>query len=682
MDSTWDDICRLIQQADQLDADGRLRIFEFLAQTLSLIPLRDGFPTPAEIEAHGSSLTKAAKQYKAPVEKGWSQWCYEKRPFDRAHFSTDRAGIACGPASGVIVLDVDDSHLFLKWMQENHPSQALPRTLTIKTGGHGERFHYYFQYPSGDEQYSCRSVKGVFDIRGIGGQVLCPGSLHPETRKPYTIVDIVPIAAAPFWLLEMSKKPLNDKTNHRELNSQFDAIEIHSTSIVPTDEFLSTLNISNEIKQKILTYFPHGQRSEPSWSVLLGLLNANIDEQTIRTIYQSYPIGEKARKNPNWFERELQQAKQTIAQNPIGAVMPADTFTAPSPAPVESEYSFMNGLDVLKSSQHFEFLIDNFWPKSEPLLITGPGGSGKSVMTLQIAMDIIFPPQKGLLDRFQIIPGDHKVLFVQSENSLVGLKRRMEIITKSYTLPPEIIRDKLLFFGKMGDVRSSGNINNDKLKQPIEKIHGLTGFDVLILDPLISFHDEDENSNDAMRRFLDGFFDFCDRLKITPLMIHHHGKYRPEKGIGGGRGASAIGDWSANTWELEFVEEKRDREDNLKQIAHHLFTQKKARSYESNLKMMLQMKDLRFHEILLSPSVAKAAKQDEKISMVVGALKALGGSALTQKQLIDSVSGVCAKNKLTKTPARGTIIAWIDAAVQNGHIKETTGIGGAKTYTL
>ena len=24
----------------------------------------------------------------------------------------------------------------------------------------------------------------------------------------------------------------------------------------------------------------------------------------------------------------------------------------------------------------------------------------------------------------------------------------------------------------------------------------------------------------------------------------------------------------------------------------------------------------------------------------------------------------------------------IDAAVQNGHIKETTGIGGAKTYTL
>ena len=110
MNYSWDEIYRLIQRADQLDAGGRLTIFEFLAQTLSLIPLRDGFPTPAEIIAYG--LTKAAKKYKGPVENGWQRWCREKRPFDQANFSTDRAGIACGPASGVLVLDVDNHHLF------------------------------------------------------------------------------------------------------------------------------------------------------------------------------------------------------------------------------------------------------------------------------------------------------------------------------------------------------------------------------------------------------------------------------------------------------------------------------------------------------------------------------------------------------------------------------------------
>ena len=105
MNYSWNEIYLLIQRADQLGAGGRLTIFEFLAQTLSLIPLRDGFPTPAEIKAHG--LTKAAKKYKGPVENGWQRWCREKRPFDQANFSTDRAGIACGPASGVLVLDVD-----------------------------------------------------------------------------------------------------------------------------------------------------------------------------------------------------------------------------------------------------------------------------------------------------------------------------------------------------------------------------------------------------------------------------------------------------------------------------------------------------------------------------------------------------------------------------------------------
>uniref|UniRef100_I2Q6H8 RecA-family ATPase n=1 Tax=Desulfovibrio sp. U5L TaxID=596152 RepID=I2Q6H8_9BACT len=680
MNYSWDEIYRLIQRADQLDAGGRLTIFEFLAQTLSLIPLRDGFPTPAEIKAHG--LAKAAKKYKGPVEKGWERWCREKRPFDQANFSTDRAGFACGPASGVLVLDVDNSHLFDQWMQENHPDEPLPVTLKVKTGGHGERFHYYFQYPSGVEQYLCRSIKDIFDIRGIGGQVLCPGSLHPETRRAYIVVENVSIAPAPMWLLEMSKKTVDKKKILKEEHNILDMNSLDLEQTLQTDSFLSSLNISEEAKQKILIPYPKGQRSEPSWSVLLSLLNANIDVTTIRHIYQRYPIGEKAREDSQWFDRELKRAIEIVSADKMGATMQLGFSAGSNSTNSDSEYSMMNGLDVLNSPQSFEFLIDNFWPKNEPLLITGPGGAGKSVMTLQIAMDLVFLPQNGLLDRFKVLSGDHKVLFVQSENSIVGLKRRMEIITQGYAIPPDIIRDKLLFFGRKGDVRSSGDINDDKLKKPIERVHGETGFDILILDPLISFHDQDENSNDAMRRFLDKFFDFCDKLKVTPLMIHHHGKFRAEKGIGGGRGASAIGDWSANTWELEFVEERKDKDGNLKQIAHYLFTQKKARSYESNAKMMLQMKNLRFYPIVLATSVGQAAKLDEKMSIVVEALKSMGGKADNQKKLIQAVKDVCEKNKLPKVPSKATIVNWIDAAVANGHIKVQDGVGGVKVYSF
>lgn len=679
MNYSWDEIYRLIQRADQLDAGGRLTIFEFLAQTLSLIPLRDGFPTPAEIKAHG--LAKAAKKYKAPVEKGWGRWCREKRPFDQANFSTDRAGIACGPASGVLVLDVDNSHLFDQWMQENHPSEPLPLTLKVKTGGQGERFHYYFQYPTGNEQYFCRSIKGIFDIRGIGGQLLCPGSVHPETRKPYVFAEIASIATAPTWLLEMSKKSNASKGNHAKESISANVNENLVTTVLPVDNRLSDLNLSDDTKQKILTTSPQGERSEPSWSVLLSLLNAGIDEKTIRSIYQRYPIGEKARQSPKWFEREVERAKNLIAQNPIGVDMQLGFQSGSNDSSSDSGYGFITGLDVLNSPQNFEFIIDNFWPKNEPLLITGPGGSGKSVMTLQIAMDLVFPPQKGLLDRFQVMSSEHKVMFVQSENSLVGLKRRMEIIAKSYAIPPNVVRDKLLFFGKKGDVRSSGDINDDKLRHPLERIHGQTNFDILILDPLISFHDQDENSNDAMRRFLDKFFDFCDKLKVTPLMIHHHGKFRSEKGIGGGRGASAIGDWSANTWELEFVEEK-GKDGNVTQVAHHLFTQKKARSYESNAVMMLQMKDLRFYPIVSSPRVGKAAKLDEKMAIVVEALKTLGGTATTQKQLKDAIIAIYKSKNPNAVPSEGTAGNDIKRAVKDGSIKEIISPTGSKTYSL
>jgi archaellum biogenesis ATPase FlaH len=567
-------------------------------------------------------------------------------------------------------------------MQENHPDEPLPRTLKVRTGGLGERFHYYFQYPSGDEQHLCRSVKGTFDIRGIGGQVLCPGSLHPETRKHYIIAENVSIAPAPMWLLEMSKKTVDKKKILKEERNILDTTGIDLEQTLQSDSFLSRLNISEEAKEKILIPYPKGQRSEPSWSVLLSLLNANIDVATIRHIYQSYPIGEKAREDSQWFDRELKRAIEIVSADKMGATMQLGFSDGSNSTNSDSEYGVMNGLDVLNSPQNFEFLIDNFWPKNEPLLITGPGGSGKSAMTLQIAMDLVFPPQNGLLDRFKITSSDHKVLFVQSENSLVGLKRRMDIITKVHKIPPDVIHDRLFFFGKKGDVRSSGNINHEKLKHPLERFHEQTGFDILILDPLISFHDQDENSNDAMRRFLDGFFEFCDKLKVTPLMIHHHGKFRAEKGIGGGRGASAIGDWSANTWELEFVEEKTDKDGNLRQIAHHLFTQKKARSYESNAKMMLQMKDLRFSPIVLAASVGKAAKLDEKMAIVVEALKSMGGTAANQKLLIQAIKDLCVKKKLPKVPSKATLITWIDAAVASGHIKVRDGVGGVKVYNL
>ncbi|MFU2209022.1 AAA family ATPase [Solidesulfovibrio sp. C21] len=666
MDSTWNEIHRLVQQADQLDADGRLTIFEFLAQIFSLIPLRDRFPTQAEIEEHGS-LAKAAKKYKAPTEKGWNRWCREKRPFDRTDFSTDRAGVACGPASGVLVLDVDNPHLFDAWMQEHHPDESLPVTLKVKTGGHGERFHYYFQYPSGGEQYFCRSVKGIFDIRGISGQVLCPGSLHPETRKPYIFAERAPIAPAPLWLLEMSKKSEGGKKDDDE-QSHLDSIsEKQVLEIAPVDSFLSNLNLSDDTKQKILTTFPQGQRSEPSWSVLLGLLNASVDEQSIRTIYQTYPIGEKARENPKWFDREIQRVKQIIAQNPIGVNMQLGFSSGANPSSSDSEYGIVNAFEVLTAQTSFEFLIDNFWPKDEPLLITGYGGAGKSVLTLQIAMDLVFPPANGFLNKFKVLHGGHRVLFVQSENSLVGMRRRLELIRGAYAIPEDVIQQKLFFLGRRNDIRASGDIDSKQFQDVIKKHHSLIGFDIIIVDPLISFHNKDENSNDEMRRLLDNFSEFCESIKVSPLIIHHHGKFKQERGVGGGRGASAIGDWSPNTWELEYKEKDKKFK----------FIHKKARNFMLNDDLVLELKSLRF-----TANLQQSSGKNDTTYYVIKALQNLNGVAQTQTVLKNEVVNVYKAENPAGSITAVTAVKYITDAVNKNAVKAIPGTRGSISYQL
>ena len=131
---------------------------------------------------------------KKPVELGWEKYCQYKRDYDDIGFKDgENAGIACGPASNILTLDVDNSAHFEQACQKN--GWSLPRTRTHQTGGGG--FHYIYQYPDG-AGYGNKSFKDLgFDIRGIGGQIVAPGSTHPDTGLPYTIKDPSKIAAPP-----------------------------------------------------------------------------------------------------------------------------------------------------------------------------------------------------------------------------------------------------------------------------------------------------------------------------------------------------------------------------------------------------------------------------------------------------------------------------------------------------
>jgi Bifunctional DNA primase/polymerase, N-terminal/Primase C terminal 1 (PriCT-1) len=106
-------------------------------------------------------------------------------------------GIATGAASGIFVLDVDgdEGEASLRQLEQQH--DALPSTVEAITG---KGRHCYFRM-RGSIRNSAGQIGGGLDIRGDGGYVIAPPSIHPSGRLYAWSVDAADdFAGAPEWL--------------------------------------------------------------------------------------------------------------------------------------------------------------------------------------------------------------------------------------------------------------------------------------------------------------------------------------------------------------------------------------------------------------------------------------------------------------------------------------------------
>lgn len=115
-------------------------------------------------------------------------------------------GIATGRRSGVFVLDVDPKNGGMESFEEliNMHGQ-FPNTWQQVTGSKG--LHLFFRYPAFPVTNAAGILPGI-DIRGDGGQVVAPPSIHPDTGATYEWdgleeIEQVRVAEAPLWLLDM-----------------------------------------------------------------------------------------------------------------------------------------------------------------------------------------------------------------------------------------------------------------------------------------------------------------------------------------------------------------------------------------------------------------------------------------------------------------------------------------------
>ncbi|MBI4576931.1 MAG: bifunctional DNA primase/polymerase [Planctomycetes bacterium] len=123
---------------------------------------------------------------------------------------TANVGVACGPTSGLLVLDIDPRHggdATLATMERTYG--ALPATVEALTGrGDGGR-HLYFAWPVGTERV--RSPGPGVDALGPGRYLVAPPSVHPVSGQPYTwcaAPGTVALAAVPpGWVRSLARPP-------------------------------------------------------------------------------------------------------------------------------------------------------------------------------------------------------------------------------------------------------------------------------------------------------------------------------------------------------------------------------------------------------------------------------------------------------------------------------------------
>lgn len=169
-----------------LPDDCRAAALDYLARGWSVIPIEPRGKRPVipwlEFQSRRPSAAEIA---------GW----FRQRP-------GANVGVVTGAQSGLVVLDVDERHggaSSLAALEAAHG--PLPPTIEALTGGGGR--HLYFLHPGGEVHNRAGLAPGI-DVRGDGGCVVAPPSLHPSGARYVWAAGCSPDemrpAPLPHWL--------------------------------------------------------------------------------------------------------------------------------------------------------------------------------------------------------------------------------------------------------------------------------------------------------------------------------------------------------------------------------------------------------------------------------------------------------------------------------------------------
>lgn len=196
--------------------------------------MTETLPTALKYAQRGWRIVPIRPGEKRPALTNWTQTATTDTDTITEWFTgpyqNHGIGIATGPESGIFVLDIDIAETkagdeTLNDLEQIHGQ--LPETLTVLTGSGG--WHFYYRYPTNLEirNDAGRRLGPGLDIRGTGGQVVAPPTIHPNGHPYEWDHGCDTIADAPQWLLELLTTPEATQPPTTPIQSDTDSIAAH-----------------------------------------------------------------------------------------------------------------------------------------------------------------------------------------------------------------------------------------------------------------------------------------------------------------------------------------------------------------------------------------------------------------------------------------------------------------------
>jgi len=412
-----------------------------LAYALAGLPV---LPLDGKVPRNTGGLLNASTD-PAVVAEWWHRW------------PDANVGIRTGAASGLVVLDVDvpAGLRSLAELERRHGKLTSSKALTGSGG-----WHFYFAHPDAPLGNSAGRLGEGLDVRGDGGYVVAPPSVHASGRVYRWARGLERVTEAPAWLLEAA-----------------------------TRQHTAAPSIGEQI--------PKGERDSTLASLAGSMRRRGMGEAEIAAALQ---VANRDRCTPPLPERDVERIAASVSRYQPETQEPVQA------EPFELPMLTARALCALPEPEAGDELLGQLLVRGHRLVIGAHTGEGKTTWTLQAVRAIL------LGEDFLGFPGQGggRALVLDAEQGLRSIKRRLR--------EAGLDESELVDYVRVPDGLSLDS--DPRHVAAVEAAFAIGNYSLVVADPLYKLHAGDSNAEreavDLMRRF-DGWREEFGFALVLPV---------------------------------------------------------------------------------------------------------------------------------------------------------------------